>query len=114
MIINLLKETLDVLYKHRKSSDAVLWVGNGSHYTSWHEFALSANFEYNNGFGAVFISTRLVVVGPDWWLARWEYDGSEGWSFRRMPFRPAHQCRDKAEVDSLLSEKSRRNSEEEE
>lgn len=49
---------------------------------------VTADFEYDNGYGGTYIPMELVVVGNDFWLERSEYDGAEGWDFKTMPARP--------------------------
>ena len=87
---NLLKETLHVLEQNGKETEDVAWCGSENYgYLLWSEFAAIAEYtDYDNGYGAPESATDLVVVGQDWWLAREEYDGSEGWDFRRLPKRP--------------------------
>lgn|SRR5574338_245472 len=87
-MINLLKETSDFLKEHGKFPCDVLWVGNGKISFSWEQFAKIADFDYDNGFGAVHISLSLVIVGEDWWIERHEYDGLENWEFKTYPLRP--------------------------
>lgn len=85
--INLLEETLEILRYNNKTPNDVVWVGsrNGKYVESWEEFAEQADRNYDNGYGGEEVSVDLVVVGVDWWLERWEYDGSEGWSFKKTP-----------------------------
>ena len=47
-----------------------------------------ANFMYDNGYGRVYINTGLRIVGDNWWITRYEYDGSEGWEFHTLPTMP--------------------------
>jgi hypothetical protein len=91
-LTNLLKETLEVLLNHGKSTIDVLWVGNSVVSGSWPEFAaLAANVDYDSGFGEAEIPSDLVVVGSDWWLERGEYDGSEWWEYKTLPVRSTTQ-----------------------
>ena len=84
---NLLQETLARLGRQHKTAKNVCWVGtiDGTEVLTFEEFAEMANFEYDNGFGAVEIRPDLVIVGDDWWLERGEYDGSEWWSYKEKP-----------------------------
>lgn len=89
---NLLEETLGELNNNGKSPSDVLWVGSkgeprhGKFCGTWIEFAaLADHFDYDDGYGGANINTELVVVGPDWWLERGEYDGSEWWEFKTLP-----------------------------
>lgn len=86
---NLLEETIKFLSEMGKQEADVLWVGqeHGAH-MSWDEFKRRANFEYDSGFGGQEILSDLVVVGKDWWLERYEYDGSEWWGFKSHPVKP--------------------------
>jgi hypothetical protein len=99
---NLLKETLEMLAENGKSPADVRWVGHRDFgyltqirptpekmpYGSWEEFVEFADFDYDNGYGGAQVSTRLVIVGDDWWLERGEYDGSEWWEFKTLPKPP--------------------------
>lgn len=41
------------------------------------------DFQYKKGE----VENRLALVGSDWWLQRWENDTSEGWSFKKFPWK---------------------------
>ena len=86
---NLRDETVALLDKRGKTTGDVRWVGNhdGTLALSWVEFAALANRTYDSGFGGHEVALALVVVGDDWWLERWEYDGSEGWTYQTLPQR---------------------------
>jgi hypothetical protein len=86
---NLLKETKNMLGFVKKTTSDIHWVGtdDGEYVSTWDEFEAQADFNYNSGYGGVEINTNLVIVGEDWWLERWEYDGSEGWRFCTKPQR---------------------------
>ena len=87
---NLLEETQALLERSLERVN-VMWVGHldGSLSMSWESFsAIAAETDYHSGFGSAEIPMNLVVVGPDWWLSRHEYDGAEGWVFNRIPVRP--------------------------
>lgn len=84
---NLLKETIRILEINNKIQKEVRWVGSkdGSFSISFSEFKKIADTEYNSGYGSQEIADDLVVVGDDWWLERYEYDGSECWDFKIIP-----------------------------
>ena len=86
-MVNLLQETIGALEDNGKTTDDVLWIGNSENSWEWDEFSKKADFEYSNGLGLVYIPEDIVVVGKDWWLERYEYDGSEEWKFKTMPVR---------------------------
>ena len=86
--INLLQETLKAIQESGHSVKDVAWVGaqDGSEYCTWEEFEKMADKLYFNGHGLEEVRTDLVVVFKDGsWLERWEYDGAEGWEFKRTP-----------------------------
>jgi hypothetical protein len=65
-----------------------VWVGSkdGIARFTWDQFAeVAKGIEYDRGYGDNQIARDLVVVGGDWWLERWEMDGSEGWRFHSLP-----------------------------
>lgn len=84
---NLLKETKEILERHSKTFDDILFVGDKSDHTKMtvKEFLEHANVEYKNGYGVEEINTDLILVGKDFWLERHEYDGSEWWEYKSMP-----------------------------
>lgn len=86
-MINLLQETIRALRAADKTIDNVLWIGNSQNSWSWEDFSKIADFEYDNGFGYIYIPEDLVVVGKDWWLERYNYEGAEHWEFKERPTR---------------------------
>lgn len=87
-MINLLKETMEILKEHNKTFKDVRWIGGDDFTISVESFKVLADKEYDNSYGSPEIATDLKVVGDDWWLERSEYDGSEWWEFKTMPARP--------------------------
>lgn len=85
---NLLKETAEKLKDNGKTPDDVLWVGSVGSYSTWENFAIVANVEYDSGYGGAEVAEDLLVVGKNWWLERHEYDGSEWWEFKSLPPKP--------------------------
>lgn len=88
--MNLLDETLQELRCNGLSFADIEWVGSasGEYALTWEEFAdLIEDVEYDCGYGGQEIVADLVVVGPDWWMERDEYDGSEWWAVKRKPQR---------------------------
>ena len=86
--MNLLKETIEFLKENGKCESDVLWVGTKLEYISWLLFKKYANCEYDNGFGGAEVNQGLIVAGKDFWLERYEYDGSECWVFKETPIMP--------------------------
>ena len=94
-MVNLLKETLEMLEKNnKKESDVMFVIGLIGDYfkdderevgCSWELFKKYADFSYDDGFGGNNIKMSLKVVGTDFWLERHEYDGSEWWEYKEMP-----------------------------
>lgn len=85
---NLLIETLQTLAYNGKTTQDVKWVGSkdGEYSIDWDSFAIIAgDTNYDSGFGTVYVNSDLVIVGSDWWLERYEYDGSEWWEFKKLP-----------------------------
>ena len=86
--MNFLEETIDDLKDVNKFPKDVLFISDGKVYYFWQDFAINANFEYDEGYGGVNIYSNLVIVGSDWWLERHEYDGAEWWEYKSLPIRP--------------------------
>ena len=87
-MMNLLEETMYKLKQYNKTSSDVLWIGTNKKYTTWEQFAQIANLQYNDGYGGPEIYMDLKIVGSDWWLERYEYDGAERWVFKTYPTKP--------------------------
>ena len=85
--MNLLEETKLNLEDNEKSIEDVKWVGSkdGSLAIDWGEFEKISNFNYDDGYGSPEIPLDFVIVGKDWWLERYEYDGAESWEFKQLP-----------------------------
>jgi hypothetical protein len=87
--MNLKEETLEELKSNGKFKKDVLFVTNGFAYISFKSFLdISEKIEYDNGYGSAKIDLDLKIVGKDWWLERYEYDGSEWWVFKKHPEKP--------------------------
>lgn len=43
---------------------------------------------YNNGYGSNEVNLSIKIVGKDWWLERYEYDGAESWVYKEKPKKP--------------------------
>jgi hypothetical protein len=101
---NLLQETIQELNRHNKTWDDVLWVGGSDFTISIEDFKKLANREYDNGFGAPEVALDLKVVGKDWWLERYEYDGAENWEYKTYPKKPLEQKSVQRVIWETLSE----------
>ena len=85
---NLLVETIQKLEDCGKQPSDVKWVGmsDGTKACTWEEFVKIADFYYDNGYkGDPCIDLSFVIVGDNWWLERYEYDGSEWWEYKELP-----------------------------
>lgn len=81
---NLLDETHECLLRCGKSYAGISFIGLSdlSRGCTWEEFEAMADVEYDDGFGRNHINGELVILFKDGSrLARWEYDGSEGWEY---------------------------------
>lgn len=89
---NLLSETKEILEDNNKKIEDVqyglIFVKDVPRYFSIEKFIELANEEYNASYGTNEVELDLKLVGEDFWLERWEYDGSEGWEFKTMPKKP--------------------------
>jgi hypothetical protein len=86
---NLAAETLEYLKLDGKSISDIRWIGSSDGSIAIdidYFFKVAADRKYDaTGYGHRMVNRDLVVVGDDWWLSRWEYDGSEGWEFNTKP-----------------------------
>lgn len=83
-MINFLQETKDILKKHNKTFDDVIFVTDcfqGLRISPKEFIRRAENIIYNNGYGL----EEIIVVGKDFWLERHEYDGSEWWEYKSIP-----------------------------
>lgn len=59
--------------------------------TIWSEFEFYSEKyfkNYDSGYGGVIVPNLTTIVFKDnYWLERWQYDGSEGWDYKRKPER---------------------------
>ena len=113
-MINLARETLDILKEHGKTIKDIRWVGgclwNKREYPDmyWESpddfFIKAARTNYNNGYGEVELDPQLVVVGDDWWLEREDYDGREWWEFKTMPKKEDYEVNHGEKMDEVDDE----------
>jgi hypothetical protein len=88
---NLLQETTEKLMTHNKTWNDVLWIGGFEFTISIEDFKRLANREYDDCYGAPMVAQDLKIVGKDWWLERFEYDGAEEWVYMTYPAKPLEQ-----------------------
>lgn len=104
-ITNLLDETIRALTQNNKSIDDIYWIGNNEEYVGIDDFLeFAKTLNYNSGFGTAHVCEDLVIMGRDWWLERWEYDGSEGWTFKTRPQMPKKRT---TNIDKAVVSKSK-------
>lgn len=83
---NLWEETIEVLSEYNLSWADIIYVCGNEFQISKDNFEMLAkDTNYDSGYGAAEIATDLKLVGKDFWFERWEYDGSEGWTYKKMP-----------------------------
>ena len=92
-MINLLKETIMFLAKIGKTLEDVLWIGGNDFTISKEDFIRLADVRYDKGYGSTYVPRDLKLVGTDWWIQRWEYDGSEGWKYMTFPTKPISEIK---------------------
>jgi hypothetical protein len=90
-MINLRDETINFLTLYGKGVTDVSWIGTNEWCLSWEEAQTILDVEYDAGYGTQQINPALIVILNDGsWLKRWEYDGSEGWTYTEVPKQPKH------------------------
>lgn len=90
--MNLKQETLNILNINGKSWADVRFVSNGQYAVkNLDKFLDDMDFEYDDSYGCAEIDIKLKIVGDNWWLERYEYDGSEWWVFKTLPIKPEEQ-----------------------
>ena len=83
--MNLWQETMRALKSNDKTFDDIIAICGDTFQISKEDFIRLANTEYDAGFGAQEVATDLKLIGFDFWLERFEYDGAENWVFKQMP-----------------------------
>lgn len=84
--MNFKQETIELLKNNNLTWQDVEFIqGNSFRVKDKETFLELMNFDYDNGFGVPIIPMDLKIVGKDWWLERFEYDGAENWEFKKMP-----------------------------
>lgn len=83
-MINLLKETVDVLAARGYTLNDITIVCNDG-IISKETFIKLADREYDDGYGCEEVRTDLMLIGSDFWFERAEYDGSEWWTYHKKP-----------------------------
>ena len=84
--MNLWAETERDLIRLGKSWDDVVAVVGNCFRISKEQFKeLALKTDYDNSWGAPEVATDLKIIGSDFWLERYEYDGSEWWEYKTMP-----------------------------
>ena len=81
MIKTFWEETIDALKDIGKTFDDVEWIGGDDFEISKENFERISNFIYDDGYGEQEVAEDIKLVGKDFMLIRWEYDGSEGWQY---------------------------------
>lgn len=110
-MINLLKETIDVLEANGKKLSDILFIKHDPIF-DWEPKVRNCkvntellkailDIDYDNGYGATEINIRLKLVGKDFWLERKEYDGSEWWEYKELPIYDENIACDITEISLL-------------
>lgn len=98
-MINLLEETLGVMYLHGKSKEDIAWIGCEEFSIPTELFYKLADVEYDNGFGWAEVPLDLQIVFNDnSMLYRYEYDGAEKW----MYITPVKPQREMSNINNLV------------
>lgn len=86
-MVDLLIETIGVLRKNGKGLSDIRFITDGVNCKRVNKASLSHILKkrYDNGFGLAEVNTKLKLVGDDFWLERYVYDGAESWEFKQMP-----------------------------
>ncbi|MEE3324163.1 MAG: hypothetical protein VZR33_02425 [Methanosphaera sp.] len=81
-MINFYEEIENILKEYNKSINDIIWIGTKNYKVNKEKFLEdSKHLKYDNGYGLSIINENLIIAGINWHLVRWEYDGSEGFTF---------------------------------
>ena len=75
------EETIGALKSEGKTFDDVEWIGGDEFEISKENFKRISHFTYDDGYGCQDVARDIKLVGKDFIMIRWEYDGSEGWQY---------------------------------
>lgn len=75
------EETIARLKINGKTFDDVEWIGGDDFEITKENFKNISHFYYDDGYGSQEVAKDIKLVGKDFIMIRWEYDGSEGWDF---------------------------------
>jgi hypothetical protein len=89
-MVNFKEEFDEELKECGKTYEEIEWIGLIEGYEiPLNDFLDISNFEYDNGYGEVYIPLSFVIVFKDGsYLGRIEYDGSEGFEYYITPKKP--------------------------
>lgn len=79
--MTLYNETVLTLKRNKHNISDILWCEKDYYFFSFEEFKNIAKFDYDNSSGVQVISKNLRIYGTNFFLERYEFDGTEGWSF---------------------------------
>lgn len=98
--INLLVETERYFFELNLTWDDVAFIACDDFSIPIENFRqVAATANYDAGYGAPEVAQDLIIVFKNnGWLERYEYDGSEGWIYKRLPRKPEVEC----EVHALV------------
>ena len=87
-MINLFKETIEVIRTHGRSEHDVIAVVVNSVYMPWSAFCRLGDFNYDNNHGSLkysYVNESLKVISESWFLERTNHRGKEWWELREAP-----------------------------
>lgn len=82
--MNFKEETLEAIQEKGYTIDDVMFIGtlDGKYRMTIEKFLEVSDFEYDDGYGTNEIALNLIVYFNDKsFLERYEYDGSEWWTY---------------------------------
>ena len=87
---NLLKETKEILERHSKTFDDIIFVGDTRFKTKMavEDFIKRANNNFMDDYDSIKINIDLILVGKDFWLERrrrWNSFWIEWWEYCQVP-----------------------------
>ena len=84
---NLAEETKQKLKEHGKTIKDILGVIVDDKYKiDFNNFLeITKDWFYYASYGGDCPISNWKIVGENWWLERWEYDGSSGWRYMTPP-----------------------------
>lgn len=103
MKTNLYNEIVETLDVANLTIDDIRYVILNKHTINVERFLIaSKEIDYEKGYGIEKISYDLKIIGDDWWIERYVYDGLEWFVFKTLPSPSKEEIFTTKEIKEML------------